>query len=73
LRADTSGNDKIEFDQKTNQFGVKYTTEQFTVGTKLLKITNNAAAPHFLYQDNLAWVSEAKRNKYSFILKDLPK
>jgi hypothetical protein len=43
---------KIEFDQKTNQFGIKYTTEQF-IETKLL-ILNDATAPHFLYQDNLA-------------------
>ena len=57
--------DTIEVAQMTNQCGIKYTTEQFTE-TKLLKILNNAAAPHFLYQDILAWVTEAKRNQYSF-------
>jgi hypothetical protein len=48
-----------------NQFGIKYTAEQFTE-TELLKIQNDAAAPHFLYQEILSWASEAKRNKYSF-------
>jgi hypothetical protein len=45
-----------------NQFGIKYTAEQFTE-TKLLKILNDVGAPHFLYQDILSWALEAKRNK----------
>jgi hypothetical protein len=51
--------------QHANQYGIKYTTEQFTE-TKLLKILNDAAAPHFLYQDILTWAKEARRNDYSF-------
>jgi hypothetical protein len=57
--------DKIEYAQKTSQFDIKYTTEQFTK-TKLLKILSDVATPHFLYQDILSWASEAKDNKYSF-------
>jgi hypothetical protein len=56
---------QVESSQTTNQFGIKFTVEQFTE-TKLLKILNDAAAPHFLYQNILNWASEAKRNKYSF-------
>jgi hypothetical protein len=56
---------QVESSQTTNQFGIKYTAEQFTE-TKLLKILNDAAAPHFLYQDILNWASEAEHNKYSF-------
>jgi hypothetical protein len=41
--------------QNTNQFGMKYTAEQFTK-TELLKILNDAAAPH-LYQDIFSWAS----------------
>ena len=57
--------DKDDLCQNANQFGIKYTAAQFTE-TKLLKILNDAAAPHFLYHDILSWASEAKRNKYSF-------
>jgi hypothetical protein len=39
--------------QNTNQFGIKYTAAQFTK-TKLLKILNYAAGPHFLYYDILS-------------------
>jgi hypothetical protein len=60
-----TGINRIKSDQKANQFGIRYTTEQFAE-TKLLKILNNTAAPHLLYQDILAWASEAKRIKYSF-------
>jgi GT2 family glycosyltransferase len=59
------GIDKIESDQKANQLGIKYTTEQ-SAETKLLRLLNDDTAPHFLYQDILAWALEAKRNKYSF-------
>ena len=55
----------VESTATIKQFGIKYTAEQFTE-TKLLKILNDAAAPHFLYQDILNWASEAKCNKYSF-------
>ena len=55
----------FESNQSSNCLGIKYTTEQFTE-TKLLKILNDAAAPHFLYQDILSWAEEAKRNQYSF-------
>ena len=55
----------VESTPTIKQFGIKYTAEQFTE-TKLLKILNDAAAPHFLYQDILNWASEAKCNKYSF-------
>jgi hypothetical protein len=59
------GIDQIETSQQTNHFGIKYTsTEQFTE-TSLLK-TQNVAATHSLYQDILAWASEAKCNKYPF-------
>jgi hypothetical protein len=51
--------------QRTYQFGIKYTTAQFSE-TKLLKILNDAALPHFLHHDILSWASEAKRNQYSF-------
>jgi hypothetical protein len=37
--------------------------QQFTMTSQLLKILNDAAAPHFLYQDILSWASEAKGNK----------
>jgi hypothetical protein len=60
-----TGVDRIECNQKTNQFGIKYTTEQ-SIETKLLKNLNDAAPLHFLYQDILAWASEAKHNKYAF-------
>jgi hypothetical protein len=50
----------------TNHFGIKYTAAQFTE-TKLLKVLNDAAAPHFLYpHDILSWASEAERNQCSF-------
>jgi hypothetical protein len=58
--------DKVDSAQKTNQSSIqKYTAEPFSE-TKLLKILNDAAAPHFMYQDILFWASEAKRNNYSF-------
>jgi hypothetical protein len=57
--------DKDYSAQNTNQFGIKYAAAQFTE-TKLLKILNDAAAPHFLYHDILSWASETKRNQYSF-------
>jgi hypothetical protein len=44
--------DKVDSTQKTNQFGIKCTAEHFTQ-IKLLKILNDVAAPHFLYQDIL--------------------
>jgi hypothetical protein len=50
--------DKDVSSHKTNQFGITHTAER----AKLL----NAAAPHFLYQDILAWALEAQRNQYSF-------
>jgi O-glycosyl hydrolase len=57
--------------QNTNRFGIKYTAEQFTE-TKLLKILNDVAAPHFLYQDILSWASpEAKVTNIHSILNDL--
>jgi hypothetical protein len=34
--------------------------------TKLLKLLNDAHAPHFLYQDVLNWVKEAKQLQYDF-------
>jgi hypothetical protein len=40
--------DKGNLTQNANQFGIKYTAAQFNE-TKLLKILNDAAAPHFLY------------------------
>jgi hypothetical protein len=57
--------DEDNSSQNTYQFGIKYTTAQFTE-IKLLKILNDAAVPHFLYHDILSWASEAKRNQYSF-------
>jgi hypothetical protein len=57
--------DEDNSSQNTYQFGIKYTAAQFTE-TKLLKILNDAAVPHFLYHDILSWASEAKRNQYSF-------
>jgi hypothetical protein len=65
LVVEQTGLVQVESSQTTNQFGSKYTVEQFTE-TKLLKILNDAAVPHVLYQDILSWASEAKRNKYSF-------
>jgi hypothetical protein len=62
--------DKDYSAQNTNQFGIKDTAAQFTK-TKLLKILNDAAAPHFLYHDILSWASEAKRNLSSFCLQRL--
>jgi hypothetical protein len=56
---------KDDSGENTYQFGIKYTTAQFSE-TKLLKILNDAAVPHFLYHDILSWASEAKRNQYSF-------
>jgi hypothetical protein len=34
--------------------------------TKLLKLLNDAHFPHFLYQDVLNWVKEAKQLQYDF-------
>jgi hypothetical protein len=34
--------------------------------TKLLKLMNDAHAPHFLYQDVLNWAMEAKQLHYNF-------
>jgi hypothetical protein len=62
--------DEDNSSQNTYQFGIKYTTAQFTE-TKLFKILNDAAVPHFLYHDILSWASEAKRNQYSFCPKRL--
>jgi hypothetical protein len=57
--------DKDYSAQNTKQFGIQYTAAQFTE-TKLLKILNDAAAPHFLYHDILSWAPEAKHNLYAF-------
>jgi hypothetical protein len=57
--------DKDDSAQNTYQFGIKYTTAQFTA-TKLIKILKDAAVPHFLYHDILSWAPEAQRNQYSF-------
>ena len=57
--------DTIDGNQPSNRLGIKYTAEQFTE-TKLLKILNDAVAPHFLYQDILSWAAEANRNQYAF-------
>ena len=57
--------DTIDGNQPSNRLGIKYTAEQFTE-TKLLKILNDAAAPHFLYQDILSWAAEAYCNQYAF-------
>jgi hypothetical protein len=48
--------------------GVTFTNSDF-METKLLKILNDAHAPHFLYQDLLNWAKEAKRSKYDFLPK----
>jgi hypothetical protein len=62
--------DKDDSAQNTYQFGIKYTTAQFSE-TKLLKILNDAAVPHFLYHDILSWASEAKRNNIHSVLNAL--
>jgi hypothetical protein len=62
VETDVNKDDSAE---NTYQFGIKYTTAQFSE-TKLLNIQNDAAVPHFLYHDILSWALEAKRNQYSF-------
>jgi hypothetical protein len=44
---------------------VNHTVNDF-VERKLLKILEDANVPHFLYQDNLNWGSEAKARGYTF-------
>ena len=48
--------------------GVSFTNSDF-IETKLLKILNDAHAPHFLYQDLLNWAKEAKQSNYDFLPK----
>ena len=45
--------------------GLCFTTPDF-VETKLLKLMDDAHAPHFLYQDVLNWAKEAKEAGYEF-------
>jgi hypothetical protein len=45
--------------------GLCFTTPDF-VETKLLKLMDDAHAPHFLYQDVLNWAKEAKQSGYDF-------
>ncbi len=47
-------------------YGVSFTNSDF-METKLLKILNDAHAPHFLYQDLLNWAKEAKQSNYDFL------
>ena len=49
-------------------YGVTFTNSDF-METKLLKILNDAQAPHFLYQDLLNWAKEAKQSNYDFLPK----
>ena len=44
---------------------ISYTTAQFHE-TKLLKLLNDAQAPHYLYEQILSWAEQAKLEKYSF-------
>jgi hypothetical protein len=41
-------------------------TPSYYAETKLLKLLNDAHAPHFLYQDVLNWAKEAKQLHYDF-------
>jgi hypothetical protein len=49
-------------------YGIYFTSSTF-VETKLLKMLNDAHAPHFLYQDVLNWTKEgaAKELNYDFL------
>jgi hypothetical protein len=45
--------------------GLCFTTSDF-VETQLLKLMDNAHAPHFLYQDVLNWAKDAQQSGYDF-------
>ena len=47
------------------RFGIRYNTAQF-YETKLLKLLNDANAPHFLYKEIVEWARAAHGNKYQF-------
>ena len=51
--------------QDVLRYGISFTASEF-VETKLLKMLNDAHAPHFLYQDILNWAKEAKLLQYDF-------
>ena len=47
------------------QSGSTYTASDYT-STRLLKILDNANAPHFLYKDIMQWAVDAKAHGYQF-------
>jgi hypothetical protein len=48
------------------RYGISFTSSEY-VETKLLKVLNDAHAPHFLYQDVLNWAREANALNYDFM------
>jgi hypothetical protein len=48
------------------QYDIAFTSSEY-VEKKLLKVLNDAHAPHFLYQDVLNWAKEANKLKYDFL------
>ncbi len=68
--ADEADNDNLSTDPSIpHEFvmahGLCFTPSDYAE-TKLLKLLNDAHAPHFLYQDVLNWVKEAKQLQYDF-------
>jgi hypothetical protein len=48
------------------RFGIRFTTAQYHE-TKLLKILNDANAPHYLYKDIIEWARFARQQNYDFM------
>jgi hypothetical protein len=47
------------------RFGIRFTTAQFHE-TKLLKLLNDANAPHYLYKKLINWGRAAEHDNYNF-------
>jgi hypothetical protein len=63
---DDNANDSVATSSELfTSHGLCFTPSDYAE-TKLLKILNDAHAPHFLYPDLLNWAKEAKRLKYDF-------
>ncbi len=48
-----------------SRFGIRFTTAQFHE-TKLLKLLNDANAPHYLYKKLINWGRAAEHDNYNF-------
>ena len=58
-------NDAINYNDVMQQSGSTFTASNFA-STRLLKILDNANAPHFLYKDIMQWAVDSKAHGYQF-------